>query len=148
MDRSSVPLVTPFNYDEWKMKMMNFLKRKRLFEITMGIETKPLLDVEKPKWLNRFDKAYGVLCLSVSPNILDLIISIESPIEIWTTLEGLFGKKDNLRENHLETEFSIYHSGYETSQYFFNKLDTYSPDGTGNEDSTSSISHEVVTDEN
>ena len=87
MDRSSVPLLTPFNYDEWKMKMMIFLKRKRLFEITMGIETEPLLDAEKPKWLNRYDKAYGILCLSVSPNILDQIISIESPSEIWTTLE-------------------------------------------------------------
>ena len=148
MDRSSVPLLTPFNYDEWKMKMMNFLKIKLLFGITMGTETEPLLDAEKPKWLNRYDKAYGISCLSVSPNILDQIISIESPIEIWTTLEGLFGKKDDLRENHLETELSICHIGYETSQNLFNKLDTYSPDDTGNKDSTSSISHEVVTDEN
>ena len=115
MDHSSVPLLTPFNYDEWKMKMMNVLKRKRLFEITMGTETEPLLDAEKPKWLNRYDKAYGILCLSVSPNILDQIISIESPNEIWTTLEGFFGKKDGLRENYLEAELSICHSIYETS---------------------------------
>ena len=71
MDQSFVPLLTPFNYDEWKMKMMNFLKGKRLFKITMGIETKPLLDAEKTKWINRYDKAYGILCLSISPNILD-----------------------------------------------------------------------------
>ena len=148
MDRSSVPLLTPFNCDEWKMKMMNFLERKRLFEITMGIETEPLLDAKKPKWLNIYDKAYGILCLFVSPNILDQIISIKSPIEIWTTLEGLFCEKDDQRGNHLETYISIFHSSYETSQYFFNKLDTYSPDGTGNEDSASSISHEVVTNEN
>ena len=73
----------------------------------MGIEIEPLLDAEKPKWLNRYDKAYGILCLSVSPNILDQIISIESPIEIWTTLEGFFGKKDDLRENHLETALNL-----------------------------------------
>ena len=107
MDRSLVPLLTPFNYDEWKMKMMNFLKRKRLFEITMGTEAEPLLDAEKPKWLNRYDKAYGIMCLSVSPNILDFIISIESPIEIWTTLEGLFGKKDDLREPFGETTLNL-----------------------------------------
>ena len=82
MNRRSVPLLTPFNYDEWKMKMMNFLKRKHIFEITMGIDTKPLLDVENPKLLNRYDKAHGILCLFVSPNILDKIISIESPNEI------------------------------------------------------------------
>ena len=148
MDRRSVPLLTPFNYDEWKTKMKNFLKRKRLFEITMGTETEPLLDAEKPKWLNRYDKAYGILCLSVSPNILDQIISIESPIEIWTTLEGLFGEKDDLSGNHLETDISIYHSSYETSQDFFNKMDTYSPDIVEYEESTSLVSHEVVTNEN
>ena len=77
MDRSSVPLLAPFNYDEWKMKMMDFLKRKHIFRIIMGTETEPLLDIEKPKLINRFDKACGILCLSVSPNILDYIISIE-----------------------------------------------------------------------
>ena len=71
MDRSSLPLLTPFNYDEWKMKMMNFLKREHLFEITMRTNTEPLLDAKKPKWLNKYDKAYGIPCLSVSPNILD-----------------------------------------------------------------------------
>ena len=114
----------------------------------MGTETEPLLDDEKPRWLNKYDKAYGILCLFVSPNILDQIISIESPIEIWTTLEGLFGKKDGLRGNYLETALSICHSGYETSQYFFNKLDTYSPDIVEHEDFASSIAHEVVTNEN
>ena len=82
MDQISIPLLTPFNYDEWKMKMMNFLKSKSLFEITIGTKTKPLLDVEKPKWLNIYDKSNGILCLSVSPNILDQIISFESPNEI------------------------------------------------------------------
>ena len=56
MDRSSVPLLTPFNYDEWKMKMMDFLKRKRLFKITMGTETKPLLDDEKTNGLTYMTK--------------------------------------------------------------------------------------------
>ena len=43
MDQSSTPLLTPFNYDEWKMKMINILKRKRIFEITMGTEKKPMV---------------------------------------------------------------------------------------------------------
>ena len=81
----------------------------------MRTNTKPLLDAKKPKWINRYDKAYYIMCLYFSPNIVDQIISIESPYEIWTTLEGLFGKKDDLGENHLETELSIYHNSYETS---------------------------------
>ena len=43
---------------------------------------------------------------------------------------------------------SICHSSYETSQDFFNKLDTYSPDIVEHEDSTFSVAHEVVTNEN
>ena len=102
MDQSLVPLLTPFNNDEWKMKIINFLKSKRLFRIKMGTKIEPLLDVENPKWLNKCDKFYGILSLYVSPNILDQIISIESPNEIWTTLEVLFGDKGDLRGNHLE----------------------------------------------
>ena len=60
-------------------------------------------------------------------------------------LEGLFGNKDDLRENQLETKRSICHSDYETSQDFFKKMDTYSPYIVEREDSTSSVAHEVVT---
>ena len=63
-------------------------------------------------------------------------------------MEGLFGKKDDLRENHLESELSICHSGYETSQDFFNKLDTRSPNIIEHEESTTYVAHEVVTNEN
>ena len=48
----------------------------------------------------------------------------------------------------MDTELSICHSGYETSQDFFNKMHTYSPDIVEHEDSTSFVSHEVVTNEN
>ena len=82
MDRSLVPLLTPFNYDDWKLKMMNFLKSKCLFRITMGTEIEPLLDAKKTRWINGYDKAYGIICIVVSPNIFDHIISIESPNEI------------------------------------------------------------------
>ena len=71
MDRSSFLPINPFNYEEWKMKMPIFLKRKHIFGITTGTKREPLFDVENPKWLNRFKKSYGILCLYVSPNILD-----------------------------------------------------------------------------
>lgn len=68
--------------------------------------------------------------------------------KIWTASEGLFGEKDDLSGNHMETEVSIYHSSYETSQDFFKKLDTYSPNIVEHEDSTSFVAHEVVTNKN
>ena len=43
MDRSSFLPINPFNYEEWKMKMPIFLKRKRIFGITMGTEKKPMV---------------------------------------------------------------------------------------------------------
>ena len=36
----------------------------------MGTEVEPTVDAEKPKWFNRCDEAYGLLCLSVSPDLL------------------------------------------------------------------------------
>ena len=70
-DQSSFLPINPFNYEEWKLKTPIFLKRKRIFGITMGAEMEPLFDVENPKLLNRFEKSYGILCLYVSPSILD-----------------------------------------------------------------------------
>ena len=58
------------------MNITKFMKRKCIFGITMGTKIEPLLDDENLKWLNRYDKAYGILRLFASPNILDHIISI------------------------------------------------------------------------
>lgn len=63
-------------------------------------------------------------------------------------MEGLFGDEDDIKGNHLETKLSIYHSSYETSQDFFIKLNTYSPDIVEHQDSASFVAHEVVTNEN
>ena len=36
--RLSVPLLTPFTrYSEWKFKMISFLKRQCLYEVSIGI---------------------------------------------------------------------------------------------------------------
>ena len=60
----------------------------------MQIKFEPILDDENMKWFNKCDESYGLLCLSIS---LDLIFHIKfgsSPNQIWTTLEGLFGEND------------------------------------------------------
>ncbi|KAH9330565.1 hypothetical protein KI387_002673, partial [Taxus chinensis] len=46
------------------------LRGKGLFRITMGTETELDDEPEKSKWLNRSDEALGLLCMSVSPDLL------------------------------------------------------------------------------
>lgn len=95
--QSQVLLLTPFNYYEWKSKMFLFLRSRGLFKIMMGTKVESTPNVEKLKWFNRCDKAYGLLYLFVSLDLLFHIESANSPNQIWTTLEGLFGKQDVLR---------------------------------------------------
>jgi hypothetical protein len=58
----------------------------------MGIEIEFHSAMEKAKWFNRMDEAFGLLCLSISHDLLFHIESDTTPNKVWTTLEGLFGK--------------------------------------------------------
>ena len=86
----------------------------------MGIKFESILDDENMKWFNICDEAYGLLCLSIS---LDLLFHIKvgiSPNQIWTTLEGFFGKNNVLRGHHLEKGIIILSLGiFDTIQEFF-----------------------------
>ena len=80
------------------------LRSKGLYRVTMGTEVEPKSTVEKAKYFNRLDEAYGLLCLSISRELLFHIDSLTTPNEVWVKLESLFGKTDELRGHHLENE--------------------------------------------
>ena len=63
----------------------------------MGTEVEPNFVVEKAKYFNRLDEAYGLLCLSISRDILFHIDSLTTQNEVWVKLETLFGKIVELR---------------------------------------------------
>ena len=63
-------ILTPYNYHEWKLMIFLHLRSKVLYQIVMGIETEPMSEDEKLDWINRSNMAYGILCLSVSHDIL------------------------------------------------------------------------------
>jgi hypothetical protein len=89
----------------------------------MGIKFEPILDDENMKWLNVCDEAYGLLCLSISLDLLFHIKFSSSPNQIWTTLEGLFGKHDVSIRHHLENKIIILSLGnFDTIQEFLTKL--------------------------
>ena len=67
----------------------------------MGLEFEPTLLVENPKWHNKCDEAYGTLCMAISLELLFNVESSTTPNNVWTTLEGLFGKQDELRDHQL-----------------------------------------------
>ena len=44
--------------------------------------------------MNDCDRAYGIMCLAMSPNIHNLIYSDEYPFELWKILEKPFGVQE------------------------------------------------------
>jgi hypothetical protein len=50
------------------------------------------------------DEAYRALCMHISPKLLFHVSSFKTPNEIWTIMEGLFGKQDEMRGHMFEVE--------------------------------------------
>ena len=73
------------------------LRVKGLYRVTMDIEAEPDAAVEKIKWHNRRDEAYGLLCLSISQDLLFHLDGLTSPDQVWEKLSELFGKIDEMR---------------------------------------------------
>ena len=70
MDQSQKIILTPFTFFECKTEMDILLRVKVLYRVTMETEADPNAATEKIKWHNRRDEAYGILCLSISRDLL------------------------------------------------------------------------------
>ena len=66
MDISKIVTLTSFNYYEWKSKIEILLHNKGLYRVTMAFKIEPNVVVEKARWHNKKDEAYGLICLSLS----------------------------------------------------------------------------------
>ena len=80
MDSIHIMLIS-CNLFDWKAEMVIQLRDKGLYRVTMGIEVEPNSVVEKAKYFNRFDEAFGFLCLSISRDIFFHINSFTTPNE-------------------------------------------------------------------
>ena len=124
---SSVPLLTPFtSYLKWKLKMIAYLKRWGLHEVSIGLGKESYEN--ENDWLNDSDRAYGAICLTLFDNLYYLIDSAEYPKEVWTILDITFGKHNEDHNSTLEIISS-------TTRVLHSKL------------SSSTLSDEVVQDE-
>jgi hypothetical protein len=89
----------------------------------MATKVEPKSSIENNKYLNRMDEAYDLICMSISIELLFHIDTCTTPYEIWTKLEHLFGKHDELRGHMLEVEMnSLDLRNFENIQEFFTKF--------------------------
>ena len=64
-----------------------FFRVKGLYRVTMETKAEPNAAAEKIKWQNRRDEAYGLLCLTISRDLLFHLNGLTSPNEVWEKLE-------------------------------------------------------------
>ena len=122
MDSSLAMILNTINYHEWKAKIGILLRSKGLYRVSMDLENEPIYVVEKSKWHNRMDGAYGLLCLSISPAIIFHLDYLTTPNEVWTKLEFLFGVQDEIRAHQLENElFSLIPRSFDSIEGLFAK---------------------------
>ena len=96
---------------------------KGLHKVTMEIEVDPNVAVEKIKWHNKRDEAYGLLCLSISRDLLFHLDGLTSPNEVWDKLEEIFGKIDEMRGHQIDNEvISLSPNSFESFQVYFSKF--------------------------
>jgi hypothetical protein len=72
----------------------------------MATEIEPALAMEKSKYFNRMDEAFGLICMSISFELLFHIESCNTPNKVWTMLEGIFEKQDEMCGHMLKIELN------------------------------------------
>ena len=99
------------------------MRVKGLYRVTMATEFDPNATVEKIKWHNRRDGAYGLLCLSISRDLHFHIDGLTSPNEVWEKLEDIFGNTNDMRGHKNDKELiSLSPSSLESLQLYFRKF--------------------------
>jgi hypothetical protein len=58
----------------------------------METKTKPTSKIKKNKYFKCMEEDFNILHMSISPELLFHVEYFTTPNEVWTTLEGLFGK--------------------------------------------------------
>ena len=117
MDQSHKINLTPFNFFEWKDEMEILFREKGIYKVIMATEADPNAAAEKIKWHNRSDEAYGLLCLSISRDLLFHLDGLKSPNKVWEKLVDIFGKTNEIRGHQIKNELiSLSPSSFESLQ--------------------------------
>ena len=99
------------------------MRSKGLFRVTMENQVEPNSSAEKIKWHNRIDEAYGLLCLSISKDLLFHLDGLTSPNEVWEKIQTLFRNTNKMRGHQLENDLiSLILSNFETFEDYLSKF--------------------------
>ena len=97
------------------------MKVKGLYKVTMETEVDPNAAIEKIKWHNRRDEAYGLLCLSISRDLLFYLDGLTSPNEVWENIEDIL--EIQMRGHQPRNQLiSLSPSTFESLQLYFFKF--------------------------
>ena len=91
MDLKVVPLLSSFNYFEWKSKMFAYIKRHCLYDVSIGAMRELDSFQEKYHWLNDNDRAYGTMCLAIPHTMCYLLDFFDYPLEICRNIDEALG---------------------------------------------------------
>ena len=116
-------ILTNSNYLYWMVDMQLTLRNIGYYKIILGREVDPHQPVEKNKFMNHLDEAFGYLCTHISKDILFHLEGLRTHKESWEKIEDLFGKQDELQGHFLEKELVALHpSNFETIEQLFTKF--------------------------
>jgi hypothetical protein len=91
------------NHVKTNLKKRN-LRSKALYQITLGKELEPTNYEKKVKSANNSDEAYGLIEMSISPDLRFHLQGIDSMDASWTKLEAVFGKHNIIRSHQIENQ--------------------------------------------
>ena len=81
--------------------MISSLKRQYLYSLSIGYGEE---SYEEPSdWMNDCDRAFGYICMVISPSMHYLIDSIEYPKDLQTTLDRFLGKDNEDPSSYVES---------------------------------------------
>ena len=120
-------LMNQRNYMTWKTCMQSYLKGEDLWEVVGGDATVEVVAAGDNgpavrAWAKTNGKAEFALKRTISSELFEHITNCKSAAEIWTTLDGLFNKKNVARLQFLENELARTTQGEMSISAFFLKV--------------------------
>ena len=99
------------------------LRKHGYHRIIHGWDPEPHHPVERNKFLNSCDEAFGYLCTYISRDLLFHLEALRTPREAWEKLDSLFNKQDDIRGHILENDLvSLHPCSFYTIEQFFTKF--------------------------
>ena len=83
------------NYLSWKKGIESHYLEQDLLPYLLGHISEPNNCEKKIAWFNSNDIVYGLICLTISEDILYHIEHIECPFIAWTIIRQLYGDVDS-----------------------------------------------------